>query len=169
MTVATMPLPASRSSSLQEAATTAISWSPSMTRPFSSTRTTRSASPSSAMPRSARARAPSRPAPSGAVEPTSRLMLKPSGSTPSVMTSAPSSQSAIGRGLVAGAVGAIDDDAQALEAHVARQRPLGGFDVAVDARRRCAWRGRDRPMPRARRLRSASISASISAPPRPTA
>ena len=68
---------------------------------------------------------------SGAVEPHSRLMLKPSGSTPIEITSAPSSQSALGRDPVGGAVGAIDDDAQAFERKVARQRALGEFDVAV--------------------------------------
>ena len=37
----------------------------------------------------------------------------------------------VGRHLVAGAVGAIDDDAQAVEADVARQRALGELDVAL--------------------------------------
>ena len=37
----------------------------------------------------------------------------------------------IGRHLVAGAVGAIDHDAQAVEADVARQRALGELDVAL--------------------------------------
>ena len=36
-----------------------------------------------------------------------------------------------GRHLVAGTVGAIDDDAQAVEAKVLRQRALGEFDVAL--------------------------------------
>ena len=36
----------------------------------------------------------------------------------------------LGRDLVGGAVGAIDDDAQAVEGNIARQRPLGVFDVA---------------------------------------
>ena len=36
----------------------------------------------------------------------------------------------LGRHLVAGAVGAIDDDAQPVEAQLARQRALGEFDVA---------------------------------------
>src|SRR5690606_29333217 len=35
------------------------------------------------------------------------------------------------RHLVAGAIGAIDDDAQAVEREIARQRALGEFDIAV--------------------------------------
>ena len=57
-------------------------------------------------------------------------MLKPSGSTPMAKTSAPSSHSASRRDLVGRAVGAVDDDAQALEGHVPRQRALGELDVA---------------------------------------
>ena len=58
-------------------------------------------------------------------------MLKPSGSTPIEMTSAPSSHSAVGRDPIGGAVGAVDHHAQAFERQVARQRALGEFDVAV--------------------------------------
>ena len=54
MTVATTPGLRSRPSSFQLPAITAISWSPSTMWPFSSTMTTRSASPSSAIPTSAR-------------------------------------------------------------------------------------------------------------------
>ena len=36
----------------------------------------------------------------------------------------------MGRDLVGGAIGAIDDDPQAVERNVARQRALGEFDVA---------------------------------------
>src|SRR5918996_1473955 len=49
-----MPPPASRPRMSHDSAMTAINWSPSIMRPFSSTTTTRSASPSSAMPISAR-------------------------------------------------------------------------------------------------------------------
>ena len=67
-----------------------------------------------------------------------------------------------GRHLVAGAVGAIDDDAQAVEAQVLRQRALGELDVALlralDARGAADAR---RPARAARRV-SASISSSIS-------
>ena len=78
---------------------TAMSWSPSMIWPFSSTITTRSASPSSAMPISARTSCTLRIRSSGAVEPQSLLMLRPFGSTPILMTSAPSSHSASGATL----------------------------------------------------------------------
>ena len=96
MMVATRPGCDRRPSSLHERATTAMSWSPSTALPFSSTISTRSASPSSAMPMSARSSRTRRISASGAVEPTSRLMLKPSGSTPMATTSAPSSHSVSG-------------------------------------------------------------------------
>ena len=50
----------------------------------------------------------------------------------------------VGRHLVARAVGAIDDDAQAVEADVARQRALGDTRCSAPGRSRCAWRGRSR-------------------------
>ena len=77
----------------------AISWSPSITAPFSSTMITRSASPSSAMPISARTSWTLRDRASVDVEPQSWLMLKPSGVTPMEITSAPSSQRASGATL----------------------------------------------------------------------
>jgi hypothetical protein len=70
-----------------------------MTRPRSSTISARSASPSSAMPISARISRTFFESASGAVEPTSRLMLNPSGSTPMAKTSAPSSHNASGATL----------------------------------------------------------------------
>ena len=75
---------------------------------------------------------------SGAVEPTLRLMLNPSGSQPIENLGAELPQR-FGRHLVGGTVGAIDDDAQPVERHVPGQRHLGEFDVAghhvVDALR----------------------------------
>ena len=56
-----------------------MSLSPSTTSPFSSTATTRSASPSRAMPRRARFATTARHSASGAVEPQLSLMLTPSG------------------------------------------------------------------------------------------
>ena len=47
------------------------------------------------------------------VEPHSSLMLTPLGETPIASTSAPSSQSADGRDLIGGAVGAIDHHLEA--------------------------------------------------------
>ena len=99
ITVATIPPPARRPRSSQVSAMTAMSWSPSITRPRSSVMSTRSASPSSAMPISARTSLTLRARSSGAVEPQSLLMFRPSGSTPSFTTSAPSSHSASGATL----------------------------------------------------------------------
>ena len=96
MRVATMPGCDSLPSSFQYSATAAINWSPSTILPFSSTISTRSASPSSAMPMSARISRTLAISASGAVEPTRRLMLNPSGSTPIENTSAPSSHKASG-------------------------------------------------------------------------
>ncbi len=58
-------------------------------------------------------------------------MLKPSGSTPIEITSAPSSHSACGRDPIGGAVGAVDHDAQPVERQILRQGALGEFDIAV--------------------------------------
>ena len=78
---------------------TAISWSPSTSAPFSSTMTTRSASPSSAMPMSARTSWTFLDSAAGYIEPQFRLMLTPFGSLPIATTSAPSSQSTFGATL----------------------------------------------------------------------
>ena len=67
----------------------------------------------------------------GAVEPTSWLMLKPSGSTPIGDDLGAEFPQRLRRDLVGGAVGAVDDDAEAFERQIARQRALGEFDVAV--------------------------------------
>ena len=96
MTVATTPPAVSLPRRCQLSAITAMIWSPSTMRPFSSTITTRSASPSSAMPMSARISRTLSHSASGEVEPHLRLMLWPLGSTPILMTSAPSSHSASG-------------------------------------------------------------------------
>ena len=57
-------------------------------------------------------------------------MLKPSGALPIWMISAPSSHKRRRRHLVGGAVGGIDDDAQALEPQLLREGALGEFDIA---------------------------------------
>ena len=99
MTVATTPPPESLPASNQVRAISAMIWSPSTTVPFSSTMTTRSASPSSAMPMSARTSWTFLERLAGWVEPQSSLMLKPLGSSWMAITSAPSSQSAAGATL----------------------------------------------------------------------
>src|SRR6266702_2242604 len=99
ITVETMPGLARRPSSFQLCAITASNWSPSTRCPRSSTRMTRSASPSSAMPMSARISRTLRHSAAGEVDPHSLLILNPSGSTPIAMTSAPSSHSASGTTL----------------------------------------------------------------------
>ena len=76
-------------------------------------------------------RAPWRRAPSGAVEPQSLLMLKPSGSTPTREHLRAELPQRLGRDPIGGAVGAVDHHAHAVELHRARQRALGEFDVAV--------------------------------------
>ena len=68
----------------------------------------------------------------------------------------------LGRHLVGGAVGAVDDHAQAFERQVARQACAWRIRCSGRARRRCAWRGRARGSWPSCLVRSASISASIS-------
>ena len=65
------------------------SWSPSTTRPRSSTATHRSASPSSAKPTSAPSAATIAASAAGAVAPQPRLMFTPSGSAKRTLTRAP--------------------------------------------------------------------------------
>ncbi len=91
MTVATTPPPVRRPRWAQWSAMSAMIWSPSTIWPFSSQITRRSASPSRAMPMSARYSLTIFCMAAGEVEPTSSLMLKPSGATPTRTTSAPSS------------------------------------------------------------------------------
>ena len=131
ITVATTVGLASRWSSIQLSATTASSWSPSTRWPFSSTITTRSASPSSAMPMSAR---------------ISRTLLHQRRrrgradilvDVEAVRLDAEREHlraelpQRLGRDAVGGAVGAVDHDAHAVQFHRARQRALGELDVAV--------------------------------------
>ena len=99
MTVATTPPPLSRPVSAQLEAISAMMWSPSTIAPCSSQMTTRSASPSSAMPMSAPRSSTVLARRAVSVEPQPRLMLKPSGSAPMAMTSAPSSHSTVGATL----------------------------------------------------------------------
>src|SRR6478752_4696678 len=112
ITVATMPGLERRPSSFQLCAITASNWSPSTTWPRSSTRMTRSASPSSAMPMSARI--------------SRTLRLDADGDD--VGTQLPQR---FRHHLVGRAVGAIDYHPQTIEREFARQRAFGEFDVAV--------------------------------------
>ena len=57
-------------------------------------------------------------------------MLKPSGLDADGDHLGAELPECLGRDLVGGAVGAIDHDAHAVEAHLARQRALGELDVA---------------------------------------
>src|SRR6478735_5536115 len=118
ITVATMPGRERRPSSFQLCAITASSWSPSTTWPRSSTRMTRSASPSSAMPMSARISRTFRDSASVGLDADRHH----------VGTQFPQR---FRHHLVGGTIGAIDHDAQAIEREVARQGTLGEFDVAV--------------------------------------
>ena len=103
--------------------------------------------------------------PRRAVEPTSKLMLgSPLGSTPILITSAPSSPQRFGRDLVTRAIGAVDDHAQAFERHFAGERPPA-VRCSGPRRRRCAWRGRGRGNGEFRRnvaVHQASMRASTS-------
>jgi hypothetical protein len=94
--VATSVPCASRPSSAQRPAISAITWSPSAISPRSSMIITRSASPSRLMPRSAPDSSTAAAARWGRVEPQPSLMLNPFGSTPIGTTSAPSSHSTSG-------------------------------------------------------------------------
>ena len=67
---------------------------------------------------------------SGAVEPHSKLMLMPSGSTPIANDVRAQFPQHGGRDLVGRAVGAIDDDAQSVEPEIAREGAFGEFDIA---------------------------------------
>ena len=104
MTVATMPPAASLPRRCQLSAMTAISWSPSTIAPFSSTMTTRSASPSSAMPMSARTSRTLSMSASGAVEPHLWLMLRPFGIDADLDHLGAKLPQRLGRHLVGGAV-----------------------------------------------------------------
>jgi hypothetical protein len=96
ITVATTRLFLSSPSSLYIRAQTAITWSPVIWTPRSSTAMSRSPSPSNASPTSApvsRTRADRSPV---CCEPQSRLMLIPSGAQWMAVTSAPSSEKTAG-------------------------------------------------------------------------
>ena len=75
--------------------------------------------------------APCGGAPSGAVEPQSLLILKPSGSTPTREDLGAKLPQRAGRNAIGRAVGAIHHHAQAIKAHVLRQGALGKFDVSI--------------------------------------
>ena len=77
---------------------------------------TRSASPSKASPRSAWCATTDRASSSGSVEPHLSLMFAPSGASCSALTSAPSVGQHLGCDGARRAVGAVDDDVQAVEA-----------------------------------------------------
>ena len=163
MTVATMPLPRSCWLSAQLSAMTAISWSPSTIVPFSST-----------MMHPVRI-AIERDADIGAHLVDLLLQRdRAGGAAIEIDVGAVrlvADRDDLGaelpehgrRHLIGSAIGAIDGDPQALQRHVARQRALGMFDIAVDARRRRAWRGRYRRIWQAAPFRSFSSRSSISA------
>ena len=109
-------------------------WSPSATAPVSSSKITRSASPSRQMPTSApvsrifRRRRLGRGRAHGPA-----LMLNPSGETPMATTSAPSSQSHLGRRAVGRAVGAVDHDLEPLQRQTLGKGALDPLDIAEAA------------------------------------
>ena len=101
-------LPAARAS----AASRATIWSPSITAPSAVTAMIRSASPSSAKPTSAPFALTASTQAAIAVDPTSALMLRPSGASPIACTVAPRAVQHVGQHRVTGAVCAVDHDRQ---------------------------------------------------------
>ncbi len=96
MTVATMPPPVSSPWRARRVPISAMIWSPSTVRPFSSTTISRSASPSSAMPISACSNNTRCLIVSSEVDPQPSLMLRPLGEMPIATVFAPNSQIAVG-------------------------------------------------------------------------
>ena len=133
ITVATTAPPLQLAAALHAAsAISAISWSPSTSRPFSSTTISRSASPSSARPMSAPLVDHASPAaPAGAVEPQPSLMLVPLGVTPSGDDVGAQLPQRFGRDVIGGAVGAIDHDLEPVEPQPLGEGRLGEVDVAA--------------------------------------
>ena len=129
MTVATRMSSLSLPASLRATARMAMIWSPSTTLPSWSTARQRSASPSWAMPRSAPCSSTARLSGPRWVDPTPSLMLRPSGSAPMTVTSAPASLKTCGREAARRAVGAVEHDLQAVQA--VRERAEQVDDVAV--------------------------------------
>ena len=165
-----MPSPRSLPLSAQDCAISARIWSPSISSPFSSAISSRSASPSSAMPRCAPCSTTWAQRYSGTVEPQPRLMLKPSGDTPTGTTVAPSSHSTVGRDAIGRAMRAIDDDLQVVEPQAAREAGLRRLDIAaggvVQARGAAERAGRGEAMadvgsPSAPRSRARSRRSSL--------
>ena len=114
----------------RSSATSAISWSPSMIRPFSSTTISRSASPSSARPMSAPhattvSRSSSRMGRAATVVDVEAVGFD--AERDDVRAELPQR---LGRDMVGGAIGAIDDDLQAVEAQPIGEGRLGEVDVA---------------------------------------
>ena len=108
-----------------------MSWSPSTTWPRSSTISSRSASPSSAMPMSARTSRTLRGERAGLGRAAFLVDVEAVGLDADLDDLGAELPQRVGRDLVGGAVGAVDHDAQAFERQIARQRALGEFDVAV--------------------------------------
>ena len=96
ITVATTALPGSLPQSFRKRAQMNNIASPSTTSPWWSTRITRSPSPSNASPMRQSWSVTARCRPSGCVDPQSRLMFRPSGSTFNATTSKPSWRSTSG-------------------------------------------------------------------------
>ena len=167
ITVATMPPPRSRPLAAQDRAISARIWSPSISSPFSSAISSRSASPSSAMPRCAPCSTTWAQRYSGTVEPQPRLMLKPSGDDADRDHLGAQLPQHRRRHAVGGAVGAIDHDLQAVQPQAAGKAGLGDLDVApggvvqprgaAERRRRrqaigsCRWPSAPRSRSRSRR------------------
>ena len=125
-----MPGLARRPSSRQLSAITAITWSPSIRWPFSSTMIIRSASPSSAMPTSARISRTLRDQRLGRGRADLEIDVEPVRLDADRDHLGAELPQRLGRDLVGGAIGAVDDDPQALERDLAAERPLGVLDVA---------------------------------------
>ena len=145
MTVATTAPPRSSPRRCRSSAISAISWSPSMIRPFSSTTIRRSASPSSAMPMSAPLATTVSCSSCGWVEPQSVVDVEAVGLDAERDDVGAQLPQGLGRDMVGGAVGAIDDDLEAVEPQPLREGRLGDSGCSGRGRRRCAGRGRSCP------------------------
>ena len=139
ITVATIASPGRRPSRFSWSAAISSTASPSTTRPRWSTNSARSPSPSNATP--IRAPVSTTRCCSGwrCVDPQSRLMLRPSGSTPSASTWKPSDRKNAGRDQRGRAVGAVEHDVRAAQRpgitqDLARVIEVGARHVVVGVR-----------------------------------
>ena len=131
ITVATTPPPFSVPAFDHERAIRARIWSPSMMLAASRRRcTTRSASPSSAMPRSARLSFTLLHIALGGGRAAFAVDVEAVGIDADLDDFGAEFPQHFGRDAIGGAVGAVDDDAQTVQAQMLRERALGEFDVA---------------------------------------